>query len=168
MMWGVLALLWRLQAHHLMVLNEGSPTPDTAHHIDDVVLAQAHYGQVPAAGADFYRFTAAAGVQLRLSMLVPQHHYAAGFHPLVVVRGPGLPGDGLVLPAEDLGTRQGTTHYQRTQQASVNLEGGNYQVEVRSERAGVYCFCVGNREPAHYADAATVARVKVLLEEPAA
>jgi hypothetical protein len=96
-------------------------------------------------------------------MLVPQHLFQAGFAPLVVVRGAGLPTDGLVLPAGDMGTRQGTTLYQRTQQTTTTLMGGSYLVEVQSERAGVYCFCVGTRETGQRADAATVERVREML-----
>jgi hypothetical protein len=68
------------------------------------------------------------------------------------------------MPAEDKGTRMGTTHYQRTQQATPILQAGQYGLAVRAETSGVYCFCCGTREPTHYADEATRARAKALVE----
>jgi hypothetical protein len=160
------ALLRRLMLAHLAIVNEGSPAADAAFAIADVTLAQALYGRLAAAQADYYRFEVADPTTMRLSMLVPQEHYAAGFRPLVILSGPGLPAEGLHLPAEDKGTRMGTTAYQRTQQAEPRLVPGRYMVEVRSDSSGVYCFCVGTREPDEYADTATRARVHALLATP--
>jgi hypothetical protein len=161
--WGALALARRLIVAHLAVVNDGSPSADEALPIDDVMLAQAFYGSLPAGGEDYYRFVLNAENTLRLSMLVPVRYYQQGFQPTIVLYGPGLPEEGLVLPPRDEGMRDGTTLYQRTQRTEPTLAAGSYLVQVRSEQAGVYCFCVGTREPDTYADAETRARVQALL-----
>lgn len=158
------ALLHRVLLAHLAVVNEGSPEPEHPFAIDDITLSQAFYARLDAGSADYYRFEAAPGTPLYLTMLVPLRRYEAGFHPTVTLRGPGLPPDGLVLPSSDQGKRFGTTAYQRTQRLSLTAAGGAYLLEVRGNDAGVYCFCCGNREPDSYADAATRARVLTLLE----
>ncbi len=162
--WSLFALLHRALVAHLAVVNEGSPSSDQAFRIDDVSLAQAFYGKLGNNSADYYRFEAKSGTLLKLSMLIPQHFHAAGFQAEIVLRGPGLPAQGLTLDAEDKGMRIGTTDYKRTQQADIHLDGGAYQVEIRAVNSGAYCFCVGVREPTHYADEATRARVRELLE----
>lgn len=164
LIWGFWMLLRRLVLAHLAVVNDGSPAADTAFSIADVTLAQAFYGRLNAGMADYYRFDADPDTHLRLSMLIPERRYAAGFRPLVTLIGPGLPAGGMVMPPVDAGMHIGTTTYRRTQQANLKLAGGTYLVEVRAESVGVYCFCVGTREPAHYADATTRARVHALLE----
>ncbi len=162
-LWGLLALLRRLLVTHLMVLNEGSRTPQAAFEIADVTLAQAFYGSLGAGEADHYRFAVAEPTPLRLSLLVPEHHHAAGFRPVVTLSTPEDERAPLRLEAGDEGMRTGTTTYRRTQRAEPLLKPGQYQVEVWSASTGVYCFCVGTREPAEYADAATRARVQALV-----
>jgi hypothetical protein len=166
--WSMLFCLRRLLVAHLAIINEGSPTPETARHIADVMLAQAFYGRLEQGEAAYYRFELAERAPVTLSMLVPQHRYAAGFRPTITLNGPGLPADGLVMPAEDKGTRMGTTFYQRTQQAAPTLPPGQYVLAVHADAAGVYCFCCGTREPTEYADEATRARAKALVESQGA
>jgi hypothetical protein len=161
--WTYFMLLRRLLLAHLMVVNEGSPTPEAAFPIADVTLSQAFYSRVAVGAADYYRFTAAADTPLRMSMLVPENHHTAGFRTTITLTGPGLPPSGLVLPAGDAGKRFGTTVYRRTHQAGIDLTGGSYLIEIRGSSTGVYCFCVGTREPDEYADAATRTRVHELL-----
>lgn len=159
-------MLRRTLLAHLAVVNDGSRNWAAPFHIADVTLAQALYGRLQQDSADHYRFEAAAGVVLRLSMLVPSRFCEVGFRPLITLRGPGIEGGALKLPPGDHGTRRGRTTYRRTQRATTTLEGGVYHVEVSAVAgAGVYCFCVGTREPEAYADAATMARVQALLEE---
>jgi hypothetical protein len=168
MVWGLLLLLGRRLLAHLAIVPERSPTPDTAYAIADITLSQAFYGHLEAGEVAYYQFALAGDTELRLSMLVPMPHYKAGFRPTLTIYGPDLPPDGLLLPAGDEGTRAGTTLYQRTQRASPTLPAGSYLLEVSGNRAGVYCFCCGTREPAEYADDATRARVQALLaREPA-
>ncbi len=162
--WSLLALLRRLLVAHLAIINEGSPTPEAPYRIDDVTLAQALYARLEASSSHYYQFVLATDTELRLSMLVPQQHYQGGFRPRVVLSGPTLPGGQWELHAEDHGMRIGTTAYQRTQRISPTLAAGTYQIMVASDRAGVYCLCVGTREPEQYADDATRARVKKLVE----
>ncbi len=161
--WSLLLLLWRLIVAHLQIVNEGSPTADAAMEIADITLAQAFYGRLDAASADYYRFTLTTATDMRLSMLIPERSYQAGFRPSITLSGTGLPAEGCTLPAADMGTHRGTTIYQRTQQDNLRLQPGRYIIEIRSSSAGVYCFCCGSREPTHYADAATRARVAALL-----
>jgi hypothetical protein len=163
--WGLLALLRRLLVAHLQVVNEGSPHPDAPFAIADVTLSQAFYAHLAAGSTDYYRFTLAAPTQVRLSMLVPERAYTAGFRPHLTLWGGALPAAGQALPAGDEGTRQGTTLYRRTQRTEPLLEPGHYTVAVASDTPGTYCFCVGTREPDEYADAATRARVQQLLAE---
>lgn len=165
-LWGLFVLFRRLLVAHLQIINDGSPTPDTAYRIDDVTLAQAFYGQLAAGTTDYYRFVAPVRISLPLSLLVPETHYQAGFRPLITLAGPGLPDEGLIMPPTDKGRRIGTTTYQRTQQASLTLLPGMYLLAIHSTHPGVYCFCCGTREPTQYADAATRARVQALLELP--
>lgn len=162
--WTFFMLVRRLILAHLMVVNAGSATPATAFSIDDVTLAQAFYGRLAAGAADYYRFTADAGTSLRLSMLIPEQHHTTGFRTTITLTGPGLQPAGLLLPPGDAGKRFGTTVYRRTHQAGLELAGGDYLIEICGEGAGVYCFCVGTREPGEYADAATRARVQELLQ----
>jgi hypothetical protein len=157
-------LLCRLLIAHLMVVNDGSRTAEHALVIDDITLSQAFYGQLQANTADYYQFDVTRATDPRLSLLVPQRHHAAGFRPTLIISGPGMPAQGLMLPAGDMGTRMGTTAYQRTHQPDILVQPGRYLVAVRAEQAGVYCFCCGTREPAEYASEATRARVKALLE----
>lgn len=161
--WTYFMLLRRLLLAHLMVVNEGSPTPEAAFPIADVTLSQAFYSRVADSTADYYRFTAAPDTPLRMSMLVPENHHTAGFRATITLTGPDLPPAGLVLPAGDAGKRFGTTVYRRTHQAGLELTGGSYLIEIRGSTTGVYCFCVGTREPDEYADAATRTRVHELL-----
>lgn len=165
LVWSLWVLLRRLLLAHLAVINDGSPTPATAFPIADVMLAQAFYGRLGAGETAYFRFTAAPGTPLRLSLLVPQRSYQAGFHPTVTLAGPGLSAAEWVMPARDEGMRAGTTLYQRTQRAELSLAGGSYLVAIQADTAGVYCFCTGIREPDVYADAATRARVQALLED---
>lgn len=163
--WALWALLWRGSAAHLAVVNEGSAEPEQPFQIADIDLAQAFYGRLASGGADYYRFEMPSSDQVRLSLLIPEQFHSAGFAPSVLLFGPGLPPEGLFLPPGDQGMRLGRTRYQRTQRASLNLESGIYLVELRAPHTGgTYCFCVGTREPAEYADAATLARVQRLLE----
>ncbi|MCU0490553.1 MAG: hypothetical protein MUD01_03000 [Chloroflexaceae bacterium] len=149
---------------HLAIVNEGSPTPESAHQIDDISLSQAFYGRLAAGERAFFRFRAAEDAPFQLSMLVPQRFHSAGFQPTITLRGPGLPVDGLTLASGDEGQRLGTTAYQRTHRLSRTLAAGDYQLVVSSPVSGVYCMCCGTREPDTYADAATRARVQALLE----
>lgn len=165
--YGLLLLLLRMLRAHLAVVNEGSPQPEAAHAIADPSLAQAFYGHLGDGEADYYRFDAAPGTMLQFSMLIPERRYAAGFCTTLTITGPGLPPDGLALPPGDEGMRQGTTLYRRTQRAALEAAGGAYLVTVRAAGAGVYCFCIGTREPDTYADETTRARVRSLLEEQA-
>jgi len=160
---SLMALLRQIILAHFQVINEGSPTPETAFAITDVELSQAFYGQLAPAAADYYSFEVAPETEVPFSMLIPTHHHEAGFLPTITLYGPGLPPTGLLFPAGDAGARKGTTSYQRTQQAAPTLAGGGYLVEVRGPTAGVYCFCIGTREPKAYADKATRERVKALL-----
>lgn len=162
---GLWALVRRMVAAHLQVVNDGSPAPESAFLIADVTLAQAFYGRLTGGGGDYYRFTAAAGTPLRLSLLVPERWHSAGCRPTIVLRGAGLPAGGLELPPGDAGTRAGTTLYRRTQRHELMAAGGDYELQIQAATGGVYCFCVGSREPDSYADATTRARVRALLEE---
>jgi hypothetical protein len=130
-----------------------------------VTLSQAFYARLAAGGTDYYRFSLDSPIQVRLSMLVPERMHAAGFRPHLALWGGALPDEGLTLPSGDAGMRQGTTLYRRTQRSEPLLQPGSYTVAITSDVAGAYCFCVGTREPAEYADAATRARVKELLAE---
>lgn len=159
-----LFLLWRLILAHLAIVNDGSPTPDTAHKVSDVTLSQAFYGRLAAGGTDYYRCDIATPTTTPLSMLVPQHHYATGFRTIIRLSGPALPAEGLLFLPGDYGTRMGTTAYQRTQRTDLVLQPGSYLLEVFSDQPGVYCLCMGQREPTVYADATTRARVQALLE----
>lgn len=161
--WGVWALLLRRLSAHLAVLNDGSPTPAQAMLIDDPTLSQAFYGRLRDGAAEFYRFEAAPDAATRLSLLVPLRFFAAGMRPTVTLCGAGLPPGGLVLPPGDHGTREGSARFQRTQRWRGTLAGGSYTVELRGG-AGVYCFCIGTREPGEPTDAATKARIAALLE----
>jgi hypothetical protein len=165
--WGAVVRLCQLMLGHLAIINEGSRALVQPRDIADVTLAQAFYGWLEAGEADYYRFTLSRETALRLSMLVPDNHYQAGFQPVVTIaaasdtsRAP------LVLMPADYGTRDGTTFYRRTQQATPTLPANTYLVEVRSDVPGVYCFCVGTREPREYASDATRARVRQLLATP--
>lgn len=160
---GWLLLLRTLRAH-LAVINDGSPTPETALHIADVTLAQAFYGRLDDGGTAYYRFEAASGTELRLSMLIPLRYYNAGFRITLLLSGPGFPQPATTMPSSDEGMRIGTTSYQRTQRATFQAAGGSYVVAIHAAGAGVYCFCLGTREPDTYADASTRAQVLALLE----
>lgn len=161
---GGVLLLRRVLLAHLAIVNDGSPTPDVAYEILDVTLAQAFYGQLPAGGADYYHCQVRDSTTTPLSLLIPQNHYTAGFHPVIRVYGTELPDAGLVLLPGDAGVHIGTTVYQRTQRTDLKLQTGSYRIEISSAQPGVYCFCIGSREPAEYADATTRQRVRVLLE----
>ncbi len=165
-LWGLFVLLRRLLVAHLQIVNDGSPTPDTAYRIEDITLAQAFYGQLAASTTDYYRFVVPIATTIPLSLLVPENHYRAGFRPVMTLAGPGLPDEGLIMAPADKGRRLGTTTYQRTQQANPTLLPGMYLLAIYSVHPGVYCFCCGTREPTEYADAATRARVQALLELP--
>jgi len=162
MLWMGLRSLLRLWFGHLAVVNEGSPTAEQPHEIADPELAQALYGRL-ADHADYYRFQAAPNTLIRFSMLVPEPGYAAGQRMSIQISGPGLPATGWQLPSRDAGTRQGTTSYRRTQRDEFTAAGGNYFVRISSNRPGVYCFCIGTREPDRYADEATRRRVREML-----
>ncbi len=165
--WGILELLRRLIPWHLAVVNEGSPTPETAFEIADITLAQAFYGRLAAQTPAYYRFTLDEPASLRLSLLIPERYYVQHFRPDITLSGAALDEGALELPSGDYGTRSGTTSYQRTQQATPHLAPGNYLVALHSNTEGVYCFCVGTREPQEYADATTRARVQALLFDEA-
>ncbi len=165
-LWALFVLLRRLLVAHLQIVNDGSPTPDAAYRIEDITLAQAFYGQLAASTTDHYRLTVPITTTVPLSLLVPETHYQAGFRPVITLAGPGLPDEGLIMPSADKGRRMGTTTYQRTQQANPTLLPGTYLLAIQSAHPGVYCFCCGTREPTQYADAATRARVRALLELP--
>ncbi|NJP05523.1 MAG: hypothetical protein HC837_07840 [Chloroflexaceae bacterium] len=162
--WHLMTLLVRLLRTHLAVVHEGTPDPGQPYIIADITLAQAFYARLSAGMADYYRFEVAPDTCMTLSMLVPVRHYQAGFRPVIALHGPGLSPDGFILPSTDEGMRAGTTLYQRTQRANPLLDGGQYLMTVHSDTDGVYCLCVGQREPQEYADAATKARVQALLE----
>ena len=165
-LWGLFVLIRRLLVAHLQIVNDGSPTPDAAYHIEDITLAQAFYGQLAASTTDYYYFVLPIPTTIQLSLLVPENYYQAGFRPVITLVGPGLPDEGLIMTPADKGRRMGTTTYQRTQQANPTLLPGAYLLAIQSAHPGVYCFCCGTREPTQYADAATRARVQALLELP--
>jgi hypothetical protein len=164
LVWSLWQLLQRLIVTHLAVINDGSPSPDAAFPIADITLAQAFYGRLAPETNAYYRFEADPNTELRMTMLVPDRFYQAGFRTTVVLHGPGLPAEGLVMPSGDEGMRIGTTSYRCTQRINLVATGGKYLIEIRGNGSGVYCFCAGVREPDQYADTATRARVQALLE----